>query len=92
MDTPQAVATNGIIALTLLTCLTPFVAVALLMVWLGPARWPLPIRQVWAHVPPDAQKWTLAIITAPLAWLLLGIGLGSSLVNPLARWLRTLMP
>lgn len=91
LDTPQSIAFNGTVALSSLICLAPVVAVILLALWRGPARWPQTFRALWAQVPQDAQKWTLAILTTPLTWLLVGIVLGSAFINPLARWLRLLI-
>lgn len=94
METPQAVTSNGIIALTLLTCVAPVLIIVLAALWFGPARWPLFVRKSWESVLPEERQRAivLRIITTPLTWLLVGIIVGSSLINPLARWLRMLLP
>ena len=90
MDTPQNVASNGIIALVFLTCATPFLLTALAVLWLGPAHWPVSVRRQWEKLP-ERARWVLVRIQ-PVLWLIIGLCLGSSLLNPLARWLRMLMP
>lgn len=65
MDTAQAIATNGLIALVLLLFVTPVLAAVLIALWLGPARWPLPMCQVWENLPERWRKMLLLIAYAP---------------------------
>ncbi len=81
--------TNTAISLMLLICATPFIIVALVVLWLGPTRWPLPMRQAWETLP--AQARTIAVRLQPVLWLLIGIFVGSALVHPVAVWLRALL-
>ena len=68
------------------------VLAALFVVRLGPARWPTFARQMWDEaVPASAQKVTLLVASSIWPYLLVGIILGSSVVHPLAIWLRALL-
>jgi ABC-type antimicrobial peptide transport system permease subunit len=69
------------------------VLVVLVVLRLGPTRWPAQMRETWArHVSADTQKAVMFGVYTSITWLLLGIVIGSSLINPLARFLRSLIP
>lgn len=85
----DAVSTNGVLALMLLMCATPFILIALVVLWLGPTRWPKAAASWWARQP--AQARTALVRLQPLVWLLVGIFVGSALINPIAVWLRALL-
>lgn len=80
--------TNTAISLMLLLCTTPFLIVALALLWLGPMYWPVSIRKQWYTVPQQTRKIVVRLL--PVAWLLIGVFVGSSMVNPVARWLSAL--
>lgn len=85
----STVAENGVIALTLLLCMTPFLLIALVILAIGPSRWPSFARRWWESLPVMARL--IARRVQPVAWLLVGIFVGSALINPIAIWLRSLM-
>lgn len=85
----STVAENGVVALTLLLCATPFLLVALVILALGPSRWPSFARTWWESLPAMARLILRRV--QPVVWLLVGVFVGSALINPIALWLRSLM-
>lgn len=89
MTLMDAVSTNGVLALTLLLCATPFILIALVVLVIGPARWPSAVRRWWDELPARTRTGLARI--QPIVWLLVGIFVGSALINPIAVWLRTML-
>jgi hypothetical protein len=81
------------VSLELFVLTVPVLSGILLILWLGPKRWPVAARNAWeTSVPESARVWILRIATQPLLWLLIGVFVGASMVNPLAAWLRSMLP
>ena len=80
----------GVLIVFILSCAV--VLAILLLLRMEPSRWPAPLQHAWAMLP---QPWHIRltrIAASAVTWFILGLVLGSAFLNPLARWLRSVMP